>query len=98
MITPKSSRFKSFSAQVSKHNFIYLFVHYSAAVDKFESGVFQTIAVMGKNLLQIDIGLCLAYPDVLISALIGLNAEMNPNETILLTAEQASWLGVCCAI
>lgn len=49
---------------------------------------------MGKNLLQIDIGLCLAYPEVLISALIGLNAEMNPNETILLTAEQASWLGV----
>lgn len=50
---------------------------------------------MSKNLLQIDVGLCLAFPEILIAALIGLNAEMNPNENLRITAEQASWLGRC---
>lgn len=43
--------------------------------------------------MPLNVGLCLTFPDILIAALAGLNSEINPNETIKITAEQASWLG-----
>lgn len=35
-----------------------------------------------------------AFPVILIPALTGLNSETNPNETIRVTAAEASWLGL----
>lgn len=53
----------------------------------------QIIAVTIKNLMTFNIGIALTYPEILLAALTGQNAELNPNETIRLTPEQASWLG-----
>lgn len=38
-------------------------------------------------------GLSVAFPTIVIPALLGLNNANNPNETVQLTAVQASWLG-----
>lgn len=46
-----------------------------------------------KNFLLLDLGLSLAFPTIVIPALSGLNKELNPNESILITTAQASWLG-----
>lgn len=46
------------------------------------------------TLLLLDIGLSIAYPTVLISALTGLNKENNPNELLEMTAVEASWMGM----
>lgn len=44
-------------------------------------------------MLILDFGLTLAIPSIVISALTGYSKDLNPNEYIHLTAEQASWLG-----
>lgn len=54
---------------------------------------FQTIAVTVKNCLLLDLGLSVSLPVILIPALTGLSSESNPNETVFITAGQASWLG-----
>lgn len=47
-----------------------------------------------KNFLLLDLGLSLAIPTIVIPALTGKNNALNPNETVFVTAEQASWLGM----
>lgn len=54
---------------------------------------FQIIASAIVTILLLDIGFSVSFPAVLISALSGLNAENNANETLSLTASQTSWLG-----
>lgn len=53
----------------------------------------QILATTAKNFLLLDLGLAVAFPTIVIPALMGLNNENNPNETVQLTAVQASWLG-----
>lgn len=53
----------------------------------------QIIATMVKNLLLLDLGLSMAFPTIIIPALMGLNPENNPNERMSLTPMEASWLG-----
>lgn len=55
--------------------------------------LFQVIASTVKNFLLLDLGLSIAFPTIVIPALTGLNDQVNPNETIHMTAAQASWLG-----
>lgn len=45
------------------------------------------------TILLLDIGFSVSFPAVVISGLTGRNAEKNANETLSLTAGQASWLG-----
>lgn len=51
------------------------------------------IASTVKNFLLLDLGLSIAFPTIVIPALTGLNDQVNPNETIHMSAAQASWLG-----
>lgn len=55
----------------------------------------QVIASTVKNFLLLDLGLSIAFPTIVIPALMGLNNALNPDETVHLTAVQASWLGTC---
>lgn len=45
------------------------------------------------TVLLLDIGFSVSFPAVVISGLTGRNVENNVNETLSLTAGQASWLG-----
>lgn len=40
-----------------------------------------------------DFGLSIAFATILIPALMGLNPALNPNETLSISAEEATWLG-----
>lgn len=53
----------------------------------------QFIASFARNLLYISLGLSDAFMTIVIPALTGISTELNPNETLRITAEQASWLG-----
>lgn len=55
--------------------------------------IFQTIAVMVKNLLILDYGISTAFPIILVPALTGLGTGPNSNESMRITAAEASWLG-----
>lgn len=37
--------------------------------------------------------LTIAFPSIVIPSLIGISKELNPDETLQMTAVQASWLG-----
>lgn len=54
------------------------------------------IATIVTALLLLDVGVSLVYSTVVVSALSGLNNDKNPNETLRITAIQASWLGSTC--
>lgn len=54
----------------------------------------QVLASLVKNFLLLDLGLTMAMPTIIIPALSGKNIEINPNETIHITPEEASWLGI----
>lgn len=51
------------------------------------------IASVVKNLLLLDVGVTMAMTTIMIPALTGLNQENNPNEPILITPEDSTWLG-----
>lgn len=53
----------------------------------------QFTATTVKNMLLFEFGLCVAFPGIIIPALTGLKNECNMNETLSLTAEEASWIG-----
>ncbi|XP_031621657.1 facilitated trehalose transporter Tret1-like [Contarinia nasturtii] len=53
----------------------------------------QIIVSLVTTLLLFDLGVSIAYPTVLISALTGLNNKTNPNELLRMTAVEASWMG-----
>lgn len=55
--------------------------------------ILQVIASTVKNFLLLDLGLSIAFPTIVIPALTGLNDTVNPDETVHITAAQASWLG-----
>lgn len=45
-------------------------------------------------MLIVDFGLSIAFATILIPALTGLNTALNPTETLKVTPEQATWLGM----
>lgn len=51
----------------------------------------QILASTGKNLLIIDVGLMFAMPTIVIPALRGLQPERYADETLSLSASQATW-------
>lgn len=53
----------------------------------------KILASSVKNLIIVDFGLSMAYSTILIPALMGLNSNFNPDETISITPDQATWLG-----
>lgn len=53
----------------------------------------KIIASSVKNLIIVDFGLSIAYSTILIPALTGLNSAHNPDETLSITPDQATWLG-----
>lgn len=53
----------------------------------------KIIVSLVTTLLLFDLGVSVSYPTVLISALTGLNNQTNPNETLHMSAVQASWMG-----
>lgn len=46
-----------------------------------------------KNLIMLDLGLTLGLPTILVPALTGILNEHNQNEFLLISAEQATWIG-----
>lgn len=54
----------------------------------------QILASSAKNLLIVDFGLSIAFATILIPALTGLNNALNPNETLTITPDQVTWLGM----
>lgn len=55
--------------------------------------MFQFLASSAKNLLVLNLGLILAFPSIVIPSLSGISKELNPDETLNISAVQASWLG-----
>lgn len=53
----------------------------------------QLVATTVKNMLLFDMGMCGAFPGIIIPALTGITNEHNRNETLSITSTQASWLG-----
>lgn len=51
------------------------------------------MATTVENLLLFDMGLCNSFPFIIIAALTGFPNQHNVNESLSLTAVQASWLG-----
>ncbi|XP_031626286.1 solute carrier family 2, facilitated glucose transporter member 6-like, partial [Contarinia nasturtii] len=60
---------------------------------RYRRFIAQFLATTVKNMLLFDLGLCLAFPGIIIPALTGIQNEFNQNETLSLTASQVSWLG-----
>lgn len=54
---------------------------------------FQALAALANNLVSLNNGLFDGFPSIVIPSLIGLNKELNPNETLRITSQQASWIG-----
>lgn len=54
---------------------------------------FQFVATTVENLLLFDMGLGNSFPFIIISALTGYTNQHNLNETLKITASEASWLG-----
>lgn len=57
------------------------------------------MAVTARNLITVNTTLFAAFPSIVIPSLLGLNDELNTDESIRVTASQASWIGelVCVA-
>lgn len=53
----------------------------------------QFLASFAQNLIIWQFGLILAIPSIVVPSVIGVSQELNPDETLHMTAEQASWLG-----
>lgn len=53
----------------------------------------QFLASSAKNFLIWNLGLILAFPSIVIPSLTGFSTALNPDETLRITAAQASWLG-----
>lgn len=51
------------------------------------------MASIAQNLLSSSMGLSLAFPTILVPAVLGLSNVINPNESLHMTADEASWLG-----
>lgn len=54
---------------------------------------FQFLASIAQNLLSGNMGLALAFPTIVVPAVLGLSDAINPNESLHMTADEASWLG-----
>lgn len=59
---------------------------------------FQFLAAIAQNLLGGNKGLSLAFPTIVVPAVIGVSSVINPNESIHMTADEASWLGMILTI
>lgn len=46
-----------------------------------------------KNLILVTFGLAIHFSTILIPALSGLNSQLNPNEILSITVEEATWIG-----
>lgn len=53
----------------------------------------KVLASSVKNIVIVEYGLSVAFSTILIPALTGLNPTLNPNESLSITPEQATWLG-----
>lgn len=94
---PEAGKFRTILPQV--HIIIYsilfyLLIHSNDVFVFISSSIGQVLASTAKNFLLLDLGLSVAFPTIVIPALMGLNNENNPNEMVQLTAVQASWLGM----
>lgn len=87
----EASKFRRFLPQVSKMQ-----LKSNNNERKITGKIFeiQIIASMVQNLLLVDLGASLVFPSIMIPSLTGIPNEFNRNETLSLTASQASWLGM----
>lgn len=52
----------------------------------------QFMAAIIQNLVECLKSIYQAFPSIVIAALIGVSPELNPDETVRITGDQASWL------
>lgn len=53
----------------------------------------KVLASSAKNLLIVNFGLSVSFSTILLSALMGLNRERNPDEYLTITTSQSTWMG-----
>lgn len=51
------------------------------------------MACLSMNTLMLSVGLSIGYPTIAINVYVGLEKEKYPNQTLILTHEESSWLG-----
>lgn len=52
----------------------------------------KVLATLAKNLIIFNLGEFIAFPSIVLPSLAGLNAELNPDETVHATGAEISWL------
>lgn len=70
----------------------YLFIFEFYWVFIFFRTCLKLLGALAKNLIIINIGEFIGFSAITISSLTGLSKELNPDETVQITAAQASWL------
>lgn len=53
----------------------------------------QFLSAFAQNLLSWNLGLVLAFPSIVVPSVIGISSNLNPDETLHMTPDEASWLG-----
>lgn len=48
---------------------------------------------MARNISRLNTGFFEGFPSIVIPSLIGLSRELNPDEVLLISPSQASWIG-----
>lgn len=86
--TQKISRFRRFLPQVKKNNQFISLNFYNVIVLSF-----QVLATMARNIIRLNTGLFEGFPSIVIPSLTGLRKELNPDEVLLISSSQASWIG-----
>lgn len=83
-------KYRRYLPQVNQNKILRIFEFVYIMVDVL---TFQTLAALANNLVSLNNGLFDGFPSIVIPSLVGLNKELNPNETLRITASQASWIG-----
>lgn len=76
------------------HKYVFSFYSFLDSIFNLNESSFQVLITILVNLLLLDVSFSYAFPTVIIPALTGLNEKNNPNETIQITGEQSSWIGI----
>lgn len=58
----------------------------------------QVLATLARNIIRLNTGLFEGFPSIVIPSLIGVSKELNPDEVLLISPSQASWIGKLIAV
>lgn len=91
--TGKISTFRRFLPQVKEQTDNNFEIFHFRFIHSFFLVSFQVLATMARNIIRLNTGLFEGFPSIVIPSLIGLSRELNPEEVLLISSAQASWIG-----